>query len=67
MAKLAWAFDLALGDGDVDDDIEMAYTPGFLIAPKKFPITITPRSERHKEVLIKEFEEMEPFYQQYED
>ncbi|KAK5653767.1 hypothetical protein OQA88_7924 [Cercophora sp. LCS_1] len=67
MAKLAWAFDLKPGDGPVDDSVETAYTPGFLIAPKKFPIVITPRSEKHKAVLVREFEAMKPFYEQHED
>lgn len=67
MAKIAWAFDLSPGSGAVDDDIDTAYSDGFLIAPKKFPILITPRSDRHKDVIVNEYESIKPFFQKYED
>ncbi|KAK3315853.1 cytochrome P450 [Apodospora peruviana] len=71
MAKIAWVFDLSPGPGisgpeDIDDDINTAYHGGFLIAPKKFPITIKPRSERHRAVIENEYEALEPFLQKYE-
>lgn len=71
MAKLAWTFDLSPGEGmtsaDVDDDIDTAYLEGFLIAPKKFPIRIVPRSERHRRVVERELEGMRSFWDQYEE
>ncbi|KAH6648012.1 cytochrome P450 [Truncatella angustata] len=67
MAKIAWAFDLSPGPGPVDDDIETAYHDGFLIAPKKFPILITPRSERRKNVIENEYRSIESFWEKYED
>lgn len=66
MAKIAWAFDLSPGSGALDDDINSAYHDGFLIAPKKFPILITPRSDRHRDVIEKEYHSTKPFLQKYE-
>ena len=67
MAKIAWAFDLSTGSKDIDDDIDTAYHDGFLIAPKKFPIKITPRSERHKEVIMQEYQAIASFWDKYDD
>lgn len=67
MAKIAWAFDLSPGTGAVDDDINTAYHDGFLIAPKKFPILITPRSDIHKAVITNEFQRIESFWEKYEN
>lgn len=66
MAKIAWAFDLSPGAENVDDDIGAAYTDGFLIAPKKFPIVIKARSEVHRDVIFKEFEATRPFLEKYD-
>ncbi len=67
MAKIAWAFDLSPGPGAVDTDIETAYSDGFLIAPKIFPIVFKPRSAKHEEIIIKEYESIKPFFVKYED
>jgi hypothetical protein len=67
MAKIAWGFDLSPGAGAVDVDIETAYTDGFLIAPKKFPISFIPRSNTHKDVIEREFEAITPFFERYAD
>lgn len=67
MAKIAWTFDLLPGTGAVDDDIDSAYHDGFLIAPKKFSILITPRSNTHKAVIEKEYQSIKPFWEKYED
>ncbi|KAM0344912.1 hypothetical protein ACHAPU_007045 [Fusarium lateritium] len=67
MAKIAWAFDLSPGSETVNDDIDTAYHDGFLIAPKKFPISIKPRSEEHKKVIMDEYHSMESFWDKYED
>ena len=66
MAKIAWGFDLSPGMGAVDVDVHTAYTEGFLIAPKKFPILFTPRSDKHKEVVVREYEATKPFFAKYE-
>ncbi|CAJ0550220.1 Ff.00g101500.m01.CDS01 [Fusarium sp. VM40] len=67
MAKIAWAFDLSPGSDSVNDDIDTAYHDGFLIAPKKFPITIKPRSEHHRKVITDEYHSMESFWDKYEN
>lgn len=67
MAKIAWTFDLAPGGGPVDDDINTAYHDGFLIAPKKFPMMIIPRSDRHKNIVANEFDSIKSFWEKYED
>ncbi|GAB0138040.1 hypothetical protein EsDP_00006287 [Epichloe bromicola] len=67
MAKLAWTFELAPGSEAVDDEINTAYHDGFLIAPKKFPILITPRSDRHKNVITNEYDSIKSFWEKYED
>jgi hypothetical protein len=68
MAKIAWAFDLSPQSEEfVDDDIITAYSDGFLIAPKRFPILIMPRSEKHKDIIVKEYEAIKPVLQRYED
>ncbi|KAI0470408.1 cytochrome P450 [Xylariaceae sp. FL0804] len=67
MAKIAWCFDFSSSSGAVDADIGTAYTDGFLIAPKKFPLVLTPRSEKHREVISQEYRELEPFFAKYLD
>jgi hypothetical protein len=67
MAKMAWGFDLSPGLGAVDVDINTAYSNGFLIAPEKFPILFTPRSDKHKDVIIKEYGAIKPFFIKYRD
>lgn len=67
MAKIAWAFDLSPGSDSVNDDIDTAYHDGFLIAPKKFPITIKPRSEHHRKVITSEYHSVESFWDKYEN
>ncbi|KAK9419088.1 putative Cytochrome P450 [Seiridium unicorne] len=67
MAKIAWAFNLSPGSEAVDDDIVTAYHDGFLIAPKKFPILITPRSDRHKNVIENEYDSIKSLWEKYED
>ncbi|KAK7978164.1 hypothetical protein PG988_005654 [Apiospora saccharicola] len=67
MAKIAWAFNLAPGSAVVNDDIGTAYSDGFLIAPEKFPLLITPRSNRHGEIIQNEYNATKPFWQKYED
>lgn len=67
IAKIVWAFDLSPGSEVVDVDVETAYHNGFLIAPKRFPILITPRSERHRDIIVKEYENMKPFWEKYDE
>ncbi len=54
LAKLLWAFDIAQKKG-VEYDI-FNYTEGFNVRPKPFQCEIKVRSEEHRRVLEKEFE-----------
>lgn len=67
IAKLAWGFNILPDSASVNADIKTAYTDGFLTCPKKFPVRFVPRSELHKEVIIKEFEAAKSIFKQYED
>lgn len=42
-----------------------AYEGGFLIAPKKFPVRIRPRSKERVEVVEKEWEGLRDFYESF--
>ncbi|KAF4335762.1 oxidoreductase [Fusarium beomiforme] len=46
-----WAFDMRPAAEDIDDSMETGYTGGFLVAPKKFPVRITPRSADREAVI----------------
>lgn len=69
IAKMVWAFDIDVQPGkseDVDDSPLTAYQGGFLIAPNKFPVRIRPRSDKHMEVVEKEFRDMKPFFDNFQ-
>ncbi|KAK2757989.1 hypothetical protein FQN54_004395 [Arachnomyces sp. PD_36] len=65
IAKIAWAFDVekAPGQDTVDASPHSAYEGGFLIAPKKFPVRIRPRSKDRMEVVEGEWEGLRSFYE----
>ncbi len=67
MAKLAWAFDILPDSAVVDADIQTAYTDGFLVSPKEFPVRFICRSQVQKAVLMKEFEMAKAVFARYED
>jgi hypothetical protein len=67
MAKIAWGFDLSPGSGSVNVDVASAYTNGFLIAPEKFPVLFKARSDKHRDVIIREYEAVKPFFEKYMD
>jgi cytochrome P450 len=64
MAKIVWTFNLDhdASKGPLDFSIETGYEGGFLVCPKKFPVKITPRSEKHAKVIQREFEGLQGFY-----
>jgi cytochrome P450 len=66
MAKLVWAFDIEKEEDNIDTSPLSAYQGGFVIAPKKFPARIRPRSEKHADIIKKEFLSMEPFFEKFE-
>ncbi|KAI1057393.1 hypothetical protein LB507_011541 [Fusarium sp. FIESC RH6] len=59
IARILWGFDLKPEKDEKGQDIEVdifAYSEGFNSSPLPFPCSITPRSERHTEVIEKEHE-----------
>lgn len=67
MAKLAWTFDLLPDSTTFEADIKTDFTDGFLTCPKQFPIRFIPRSEKHREVVLREFESAKSVFARYED
>ncbi|KAJ5984813.1 hypothetical protein N7522_012009, partial [Penicillium canescens] len=77
VAKVLWAFDIRAGTDpttgrplqaeEVNVDIATQWTDGFLIAPKPFPIVMSLRSEKHREVLNRELDEAQKVFQRYQD
>ncbi|KAL2206006.1 cytochrome P450 [Sarocladium strictum] len=65
MAKLVWTFAIKPGSGTIDDSMETGYTGGFLVAPTKFPVSITPRSAERKAVIAREFSECSELLAQF--
>ena len=65
MAKPVWTFDFAPGEGEIDDSVSTGYFGGFLIAPKQFPLQITPRSDAHAAVIKQEMRNVQPFLDRY--
>lgn len=64
IARLLWAFNLEKavderGEDIVPDPDELSQ--GLLVHPKSFPARITPRSERHAELVRKEWEDCQAF------
>lgn len=58
MARLLWAFKIEKAIGDDGKEIipdPAKLTQGFLVQPEPFPASITPRSEKHVEVLKKDW------------
>ena len=66
MAKLTWGFNMLSGASPVNVDIHTAYSDGFLTAPKQFPVTFSPRSEKHREVVMKEIEQAKKILAKYQ-
>ncbi|KAK2007388.1 cytochrome P450 2D18 [Colletotrichum eremochloae] len=71
IAQILWAFRIerAIGeDGTViePDTSYAAYDDGFLSSPKEYRVRFVPRSEKHAEVVRREFREIEGFLKQYE-
>lgn len=67
MAKLTWCFDISAAGEDLDWDVESSYTDGFVFSPKRFPVSIKPRSCEHVAVIQKEFEAQREVFARYED
>lgn len=68
MAKMAWAFDIKPDPNSPPElDPYTIYSDTFTGAPDEFPAILTIRSEKHREILTKEYERAEEFLRKYED
>jgi hypothetical protein len=70
MAKLSWGFNILSSpdsSAKVDASVSTGYSDGFVFSPKRFPTWFTPRSEKHKEIIMREFESAKAIFALYED
>lgn len=68
-ARMLWAFDIKPALDEKGDEIELdtdAYEDGLLIQPKKYQVRFLPRSEKHLEVVRREYEAVEEFLKRWE-
>ncbi|KAF1976357.1 cytochrome P450 2D18 [Bimuria novae-zelandiae CBS 107.79] len=69
IARLLWAFDIKpmVDEKGKEEELDTdAYEKGLLIVPKKFKVRFIPRSEKHLEVIQREFETAEAFLKKWE-
>jgi hypothetical protein len=66
MAKLVWTFDISSPSPEtVSTCVETAFAERAAIAPLRFPVQFKPRSEKHVEVVEREFGQAEVFMSRY--
>lgn len=68
ICRILWAFDISKAKDENGKEIDVdifAFAGGFNIRPAPFKCSIIPRSQKHKEVLLKEAAEAEVLLQQY--
>lgn len=68
-ARILWAFDIKPALDENGDEIELdtdAFEDGLLIQPKKYRVRFLPRSEKHLEVIRKEYAAVEKFLKRWE-
>jgi hypothetical protein len=70
VARILWAFNIEPAiDGKTREKMEIrtdAYTDGFIRQPLPFKLRITPRSEKHAEVIKRDFKGVEGFLRKWE-
>lgn len=71
MAQLVWAFEIkpAIGPDGKDVEIDMTsngYDERFNLTPKKYRVQFIPRSEKHAEIVRKEYSEVTELLKQWE-
>jgi cytochrome P450 len=69
-AKLLWAFRIlpALDEDGKEIKLDIgAYTDGLVTEPMPYRVRFVPRSERHVEVINKDFEDVREFLAQWEE
>ncbi|OQU95238.1 hypothetical protein CLAIMM_01474 [Cladophialophora immunda] len=68
MAKMAWAFDIKADPASPPNlDERETYSDTFVGGPNPFPALFTVRSQRHREVLEREYCEGQEFLRRYQD
>ncbi|KIY00756.1 uncharacterized protein Z520_03421 [Fonsecaea multimorphosa CBS 102226] len=68
MAKMAWAFNITAEPNSPPNlDPRETYSDNFVGGPLPFPAVFTIRSQRHREVLEREYCEAQEFLRRYED
>jgi hypothetical protein len=69
VARILWAFNIEPAiDGKTGEKIELrtdAYTDGFIRQPLPFTLKITPRSEKHAEVIRTDFKAVKGFLRKW--
>jgi hypothetical protein len=65
MAKIVWTFDIT-ASAPVDTSIETGYNGGFLLCPKKYPAIFKVRSEKHGQIVEREYGEAEGFLRRFQ-
>lgn len=69
VARLLWAFRIEPAVDERGESVELdtdAYVEGFLTQPLPFSVRFTPRSERHKEVVRRDYRDVEEFLRGWE-
>lgn len=59
VARILWAFNIMPKDVEAPVVDEIMFTPGFVSRPKPFDVVFEPRSQMHKEVVEREWQEAE--------
>lgn len=68
-ARILWAFDIKPAVDEKGKEVELdtdAYEDGLLIQPKKFKVQFSPRSEKHVEVIQRDYEAIKDFLKKWE-
>ncbi|KAJ5813588.1 uncharacterized protein N7503_000338 [Penicillium pulvis] len=62
IAKMVWLFDIkSTSAAPLDVSMSSAFSDGFIVAPKKFPVEFVPRSDKRVQVIRDEFEKSEEY------
>lgn len=68
IAKMVWFFNIkSVSAAPLDINMSSAFSDGFLVAPKKFPVEFLPRSEHRVKVIRDEFEKSEEILAEFGD
>jgi hypothetical protein len=70
MAKLSWGFNILSSpdsSAKVDASVSTGYSDGFVFSPKKFPAWFIPRSDKHMDIIAREFEAAKSTFALYEN